>query len=964
MADNTTNENDKLKSELDAIIGNYGTSLENQIKSVNKLTAQFGKGTKSADNLKASLEAFKDVIDDADDELRRLTQAQQEAEEQAEKEAAGSKERIILDQKVKKITTEILKIEHNQAIALKNHTEALKEATNATLTSGFASLLLAIPKIAMDAVANTAKMAQTAIDGLQTSKNSIQIANDVYVAEIERLEKAVNAGSAAVGDFGKAVPGVGAAFEIAGGAAKLASSATFTLTKDGIKTLNTELLKTKEQFNKANNAGAYFVGGMSLMRESAGDAGLRLDEYVSVLSKASGSLRLFGESQAGAMRKVSEVLVEMPNGMKESLRKLGYTQEDIAEGSAEYLATLASTGRLAGRDNGLLAKETGSYLTNLKLISAITGEDAKAAKSRAEDASRQAAVYNELSDVGGAAKSKFEGLVKLLGPGFEKSIQQAFVGGPITDPSVALGPVKAIIEEGARLVRDGSVTQEEATRIIQTRINEQAGAIKAFSKDLNAAALAELYGMANETGAGMSKYGNLINQSSKDANTILDEMKNQSKTLAQGGDKLTDTVTALDTQIDTAAKLLEKELTPGLDGFAKQIKSSMADVEKYVNLKLAAMVSEKGAGPAAAISAVTENIEIPNIPIYKQFMEIRKKAHDASWGKVSPEKIETDAETSRLAKKAPAPESNNPGVLSSIGKAFSDMFGGTGKPSERDTVKPVDKKVEPAAAKQPVAPVPESKPKVETPKANEPTKKNSEPDTVKVDKEATVKVDPKSTTKVDSKPLTVEPTTVKVEEPVAAKLAKEKQPTPVVPKEEVVKPNAKLELPKDLFDAQHAADIKAAKEYAVSNEQDKALIRETTGLSDKQLTRIHKDFQEKAKVKDAAQPATQVVPADNQIGIPKSSKDLNLSATIPDSKAMTVDSRDSKVLAEILAVMKSKPNETTVTAAQPEINLTKLIAKFDEQNQLLRSQLDMDRQVLEKLDKANSISRDILSYAS
>ena len=165
--------------------------------------------------------------------------------------------------------------------------------------------------------------------------------------------------------------------------------------------LAAELAKTEKAFNTVNASGAVFAGGMSAMREASVAAGLTLQQFSNVISKQSGDLALSGMGVAEGARKVGQVgkIFDANNGqIRKQLQRLGYGFEEQAEITATVMANIRRTGQ--SFDTATLASETQKYAENLRLISALTGEDAKAKVKQVQEQNNIAAFQAELAKMG------------------------------------------------------------------------------------------------------------------------------------------------------------------------------------------------------------------------------------------------------------------------------------------------------------------------------------------------------------------------------------------------------------------------------------------------------------------------------------------------------------------------------------------------------------------------------------
>ena len=248
------------------------------------------------------------------------------------------------------------------------------------------------------------------------------------------------------------------------------------LSKFAINVAVKELEKTTQAFAQVSAAGAMFSNGLSELRATAGQAGLVQEEFAKVVANNNQILSQFGGSVGNGARvlaNVTKALGTGPGSLRDGLLSLGYSVEDIADGTAAYMEIQATQGRAERRDYANLAKETDSYLTNLRMISAFTGEDAKKAQARAREAATQSAVAAKLRTMDSKAQERFRSGIANLPEGLQKAVQQMFVSdGAITDTDLATAVYNnaealEVLRRTIGYVNDSSLDGTEVSRRIQ-----------------------------------------------------------------------------------------------------------------------------------------------------------------------------------------------------------------------------------------------------------------------------------------------------------------------------------------------------------------------------------------------------------------------------------------------------------------------------------------------------------------
>ena len=138
-----------------------------------------------------------------------------------------------------------------------------------------------------------------------------------------------------------------------------------------------QLEMTVDAFQKTSTAGAMFAGGMTEMTQTATDAGLTLKQFSDVMQKHAGDLGMAGLGVTEGSKRIGGALQSGGKEMRTSLLKMGYTFEEHAGLVAETMRDMSQTGGPLRASNAQVAKETEKYAANLRIISAISGEDAK-----------------------------------------------------------------------------------------------------------------------------------------------------------------------------------------------------------------------------------------------------------------------------------------------------------------------------------------------------------------------------------------------------------------------------------------------------------------------------------------------------------------------------------------------------------------------------------------------------------
>jgi hypothetical protein len=197
-----------------------------------------------------------------------------------------------------------------------------------------------------------------------------------------------------------------------------------------------ELEATQKFFGQVTGAGALFTNGLTEFRNVSARANLTMAEFAKVVQENAEVFSLYGGTVGRGARLFAEASRAL-DPFRKGLLNLGFSFEEQAEGLARVMEMDALSSTQGTRNSAELARATDSYLTNLKAITAITGEDAKKAQARARDAAMQAAVQTKLRGMDAKAQERFQAATMLLPAELQKGLQQYFVTGAISDPALA-----------------------------------------------------------------------------------------------------------------------------------------------------------------------------------------------------------------------------------------------------------------------------------------------------------------------------------------------------------------------------------------------------------------------------------------------------------------------------------------------------------------------------------------------
>lgn len=455
----------------------------------------------------------------------------------------------------------------------------------------------------------------TAADSLQKNVGGTQMAFNLQNQALRDQAKILDGfGTAAAGAAAQLmlVPGGQTLAGIfAGGAVALKGfSWLISQTEEALKILQGEISKTNEAFKVMTNAGAIFTDGMTGVRNASAEVGLDLKDFSEMVGKNTDVLGKLGGSVSQGITRFTAVSREMRD-FREGLLNLGYTVEDQAQLTIDYMAILQRSGQLEGKTAKDIAVATDAYLTNLRAITAFTGEDAKKAMQRSAQVSRQLAVEEKLSRMDEKAQARFRAGVETMPEFMQKGLMQTFLGA-ITDPdtAVALQQVPAYGELLNRTMADinnAALSEKEIGDNYQRNLKELGGTIQQQARSLGSS-----IGIAEGLGGSLTGLTRMLEemreQGIKGANAQKENTTVTSETtkgLKNTLDPLTNEVNKAQVAFRDMSALITKDLNVALNKFAKEGLPGFLNLGKAV-LGLTEQVQKGGQLIRDVVAAATK----------------------------------------------------------------------------------------------------------------------------------------------------------------------------------------------------------------------------------------------------------------------------------------------------------------------------------------------------------------------
>lgn len=430
------------------------------------------------------------------------------------------------------------------------------------------------------------KAMQENVGGMQAAYNEQNITIQSFVDGLKNVSTALGVAAAGM-NF---IPGLQGVSKAAGTVAAGLGAASLGLGTygDAVKLLQSETLKTSNAFKNATAAGALFADGMTDLRRRSADARLDTEFFGKLMQTNSETFSRLGGIVGKGVDRFIGINKEMFK-FREGLLNLGYSIEDQAQATVDYMSLMQKTGQLENMTATQVAENTDKYLTNLRALSSLTGEDVKSLQKRISAEVDQAAVRARLEQAGPGATEKMGMALGMLPKEMGNAVRQAFVLGPGStglDPEtqLALQQVPIMREFFLRSqagIRDSGKTPAQFKAEQERFLIENRETILAQAKAAGMAGTA----MINALTGSFKDSTSMINQFYDVGQRGIAGFKTGAETSNEAAERLKNTLDPLTTEInkaetafrDTAAALTDR-FTPAVknfvDGLDARIKES------------------------------------------------------------------------------------------------------------------------------------------------------------------------------------------------------------------------------------------------------------------------------------------------------------------------------------------------------------------------------------------------------
>jgi hypothetical protein len=450
--------------------------------------------------------------------------------------------------------------------------------------------------------ATAASVATSMIKNIDANaENPIALGAGLLNTGLEMLGAGLKIGVDVVSSFTGALAG---AIPVIGGGAQRLNDGLANVAKEVIdfgiavaKAANdfmaAEFEKTVASMKAMTGAGASFAGGMTELRQVANESGVGLTVFTKVVQNSQNYLHTFGITATESTALVSLGMKTLANTTRtvngvqmkarDQLLNLGYSYEEQGEIMAQYMVSQKQAGKnLKDMTPKELTDGVLQYAKNLKVISDITGQDAKKLMEKAQAETMRGAMIGKLdANQAQAYKESYAVLTKLgpeMGAKAQIALTQAMSGNPITDPII--NGNKYILEMIKKTASDAMTGQANMGAKTFDNMLAAGNQIKQFGE--RATDTAALLGVTDPIVKGFADLNNaalMLTPSMANAGTISEAAADaQSKTI----DKVSQDFATASDQVAKFGIAMEKIATDNMSAYADMIVKAIGVAQEAI----------------------------------------------------------------------------------------------------------------------------------------------------------------------------------------------------------------------------------------------------------------------------------------------------------------------------------------------------------------------------------------------
>ena len=227
-----------------------------------------------------------------------------------------------------------------------------------------------------------------------------------------------------------------------------------------------EVDRQVEVFRELSQQGADFGAGIFGSRMAAIEAGLSLDLFKEQVLANTGTFGLLGGSVSRGVKVFTNVSRNIQRDFQPTLSRLGFTMLETSDYITDYLEIQTSLGKAQQMSQEDLTDGSKDYLLQLDLLSRVTGQSRKQLSEELKRQGQDLRLKSLMATMDKDAQSNLQAIVAGLGsvdPKLKSAIEEMIVtgGNPVSDFGRMLASQNSELVNLAAGVRNGSVSSAE-----------------------------------------------------------------------------------------------------------------------------------------------------------------------------------------------------------------------------------------------------------------------------------------------------------------------------------------------------------------------------------------------------------------------------------------------------------------------------------------------------------------------
>jgi hypothetical protein len=504
----------------------------------------------------------------------------------------------------KRKNIEILKRQHEDAQARHEQMQKSGETSEAAGKS-----LRSLVGTLYHSIMTTTDTLLSSTDSLGTTITALKAGIDVagktvgFAADLAKMFTGVNM-AGKIAEFG--LDALGDAAEIGG-----------EVLKDIIDLLGKEVAKTINAYQKMSSVGSVFAGGMEEMRATSQEAQMGLEEFNRITVDNAKELAQSGLGITDAAKRFAGISKTMSeSGLREQISNLGYTFEEFGGLTADIMSRLGTSGQLNLKSDKEIGELTVEYAKNLRLISAVTGEDARKKMEESRKTALKAGIYEKVLQLGGPeALKKFQAQMELVPEELKQGALEFVASGGTAvrhaGTNIAMQQVSGIKDVFSGLLgslTDPAMSAEEAQLQMLKNMQNIGKQLNESNSTIGAMGFSNIFGAGGDLAEATTIFSNLRAVTGKMPANIED-LREQVNKMATTPGKFTENISGMTEKIQASKAAAEKLATEALPAFSTALHNTAGALDK-VTQKLKDLLTPSTNSTATATATATTKQQV------------------------------------------------------------------------------------------------------------------------------------------------------------------------------------------------------------------------------------------------------------------------------------------------------------------------------------------------------------------